>query len=308
MPRQLRPYAPGAFFHLGTRTQGAEKWFSDEMKTRIVGFIGDAAEGCDVDLCNFVVMDNHLHLIVRQRSAPLSAFVQPLLRRCALLVRREVGIKDHVFGKHYWHRMCADPHDLRTCSGYVHRNPTKAKICTEPAEYAWSSAPEYEDRIPPNWSGYRPRLFVLHELFATTADATPDQLRADYVACLKNSVTADGKFCPSLDAYHHGDAYWRGLQHQLSDVVAPISRVRPDLRDVVRAGIMTMCPDFDVEMVRTFRGAFMSAIRRELVIRAALAGHRGCDIARFLQMSETRVSKILKGLPGRPAPCFGRFR
>src|SRR5688500_16361304 len=136
MARARRPYLPGAFFHLTTRTQDKVHWFAaDRTKDIIAGYIADAADGCDVDLVAHAIMDNHVHLVVRQNCDPLARLMQPILRRCALLVQRSCGVDGHVFARRYRHRVCRTAEELRYCIGYVHRNPLKADSCVDPAEY-----------------------------------------------------------------------------------------------------------------------------------------------------------------------------
>jgi REP element-mobilizing transposase RayT len=299
MPREKRQYLPGAFFHLTARTQGRAHWFSDDAKTRILEYLADAVSESKIELVAHVIMNNHLHAVVRQHAAPLAAFVQPLLRRCALLVRRTCGVDGHVFERRFRHKVCPDPDYLRACILYVHRNPVKAGLCETPAQYPWSSHLSY--LVPPGGlpaPPARPKLLLLRELFATRPGETVEELCADYASIIARTPS-------DMDPDFYGNQCWHEIQ-VTSAPRKPSTECHADLRDVVRSGLEQIAPEITVQMLRSFRGAFFTNARRRIVRRAALAGHRGRDIARYLHISESTVSRIIKGLPGRSPPRFDR--
>ena len=296
MARARRPYLPGAFFHLTARTQNREHWFAaDIIKDSIVTYLADAADACDADVVAFSIMHNHLHVMLRQQRAQLSGFMQPLLRRCALLIQRTFGIDGHIFSRTFHHRVCVDAEDLRNCIGYVHRNPVKAGACFDPAEYPWCSHTGYLEDDFSLQGMTRPRLMTPIELYARSADSTTRaDHRRDYLIYMDELQSASRAGVVRRPFPLHGDRYWVDLCTPSTTLAGRPSDARMDLRDVVLIGIRQLCPDLDITEVRAFRGARMIAIRTKLVERAGMAGHRGCDIARYLHMSEARVSHILK--------------
>ncbi len=269
-------------------------WFEDDgVKDGMVEIIADAVEESGVALNAFVIMDNHFHLLAQQGDAPLAAFMQPVVRRSALLLKGTLQLEDHVFGGRYWDRTCKDGPDLRTCIRYIHRNPVEAGCCVDPSDYPWSSHTAYARVLEAEL--WRPRLTVLRGVFATGSCRSETELCAEYV----QFVTTEPLPSAIGTSFHHGDAIVRDLlmytrPDKRGDRTA---RNRPDLRDVVRRGIAELCPELNVESVRSFRGTWISRIRFELVQRAARQGYPGCDIARYLHMSESRVSQIIRALP-----------
>ena len=293
MGRQTRPYLPGGFFHLVARTQARIHWFSDDVKDGIVRIIADAVEEADVVLHAFVVMDNHFHVVVRQGDMPLARFMHAVMRRTALLVKRRHLLEDHVFGGPYRHRHCTDAADLRNCIRYIHLNPRDAGCCSDPMDYPWSSHVAYARVL--NQERWRPRLTVLRGLFATGSCRSESELCVDYLRFVaERGEVSEGRRRLPL---HHGDAFGLDLFRERVRGQDVTPRRRMDLRDVIQKGIKDLCPELDIEMVRTFRGALMTTIRVRLVERAARAGHRGCRIAGYLQMSESQVSRVIRALP-----------
>jgi putative transposase len=297
MARARRPYLPGAFFHLTARTQDkVHRFTNDNTKDIIAGYIADAVDACDVDLIAYAIMDNHLHLIIRQQRDPLARLMQPILRRCALLVQRSFDVDGHVFGRKFRHRVCRTGEELRYCIGYVHRNPLKAGSCDDPAHYRWCSHAAYARAATLACSQFRsPKLLIPRELYARGKRGHVDQLCDDYLTYLAEMEAAAVAGGSRTAFPIHGDLHWAELCSVAHlDRDEPSRNPRMDLRDVVQAGIRQLCPELDISLIRAFRGGRITAIRKELIERASLAGYRGCEIARYLHVSESTVSKILK--------------
>src|SRR5688572_25540692 len=123
MGRRKRPYLPGMVFHLTARTQGREKWFDAPTMDCICEAMATVQQHTDAKLRAFVIMSNHLHLMLQQGRDPLAAFMQPLLTRVALTVRRRYDVEGHVFGRTYWDCACQDAEYLLTLVNYIHANP-----------------------------------------------------------------------------------------------------------------------------------------------------------------------------------------
>jgi REP element-mobilizing transposase RayT len=272
-------------------------WFAaDNVKDIIAEYIADAVEACDADLVAHVIMDNHLHLIVRQNRDPLARLMQPIVRRCALLVQRWSDVDGHIFARKFRHRVCRTAEELRYCIGYVHRNPLKAGSCADPARYRWCSHASYTRPVAFRHPQFRsPRLFIPRELYAREKRQNVEELCDDYVTYLSEMEAAAMLGGSRIPFPMHGDSYWPELC-TISPFAAGVGvhQARMDLRDVVQAGIRQFCPELDISSVRTFKGAQMTAIRTQLIERAGLAGYRGCEIARYLHVSESLVSKTLK--------------
>ena len=160
MPRQLRPYLPAGFFHVTARTHGGHAWFDPPIRDFICDSIAGVQRRSDLKLVAFVVMPNHIHLVVQQGDRHLSWFMQPLLTRIAMAVRKKYELVGHVFGQRYWSHPCLSLDYLQTCVEYVHRNPVKAELCTGACDYPWSSAGVYNGGRPPAGLAIEPLTFA----------------------------------------------------------------------------------------------------------------------------------------------------
>jgi len=94
----------------------------------------------------WVIMPNHVHVLI-DPAEPISKTIQGWKSFTSrwLLAHNErlgLGIPDPhlVWMREYWDRFIRDGDHLRATIDYIHRNPVKAGLCREPADWPWSSA------------------------------------------------------------------------------------------------------------------------------------------------------------------------
>jgi REP element-mobilizing transposase RayT len=302
---------PGIVFHLNARTQGGQPRFGPSVRSRIRELIGQAVGASDARLLAYAVMSNHLHVVLQQGRWSLGRVMQPLLRRVALLMHSLEGTQGHVFERPFHDRACLDPHHVRNAIVYVHLNPVRAGIADHPADYPWSSHGLYDD--PSAESQVPVDTTTGLRLFAPHPDATPAELILGYQRYLDWRLERD-RFL--------ADAAGRDVEslQELAEfrvigpwgrVYAPLFPTRPpgsgavgagreaperDLRDIaIRAFAMSNPePGLNLDQVRSgCRLAELVRVRRRMVWLMAQAGYRGCDIARYMRVSDQCVSAIL---------------
>jgi REP element-mobilizing transposase RayT len=94
----------------------------------------------DYDLHCFVVMPNHVHILVTPIQ-PVSRFMHSLKRFTAREANRMLGTT----GRPFWQdegydRLVRDDLEFESIAKYIERNPVDAGIVSEPAQFRWSSA------------------------------------------------------------------------------------------------------------------------------------------------------------------------
>jgi REP element-mobilizing transposase RayT len=99
-------------------------------------------EGVRYNLHAWVVMPNHVHVVVRPiepytLSAILASWKTFIARRANQIMGRS--------GEAFWQResydhCCRDEEDLLHCSEYTLNNPVKAQLCERIEDWRWSSA------------------------------------------------------------------------------------------------------------------------------------------------------------------------
>jgi REP element-mobilizing transposase RayT len=94
----------------------------------------------------FVVMSNHLHLVLKTPRPNLAPGMQVFLSSYANGWSRRHRVMGHVFQGRYRTELVEDESYLWVLSRYVHLNPVRARLVSGPAAWAWSSYPGYAQR------------------------------------------------------------------------------------------------------------------------------------------------------------------
>ena len=153
----------------------------DRTRRWLADAIGRARSEHDFDLWCYVVMPEHVHLIVRPRGAVYDiavirrAIKEPVgrdafkhLRRHApewipRLTRRRGKRRERLFWQSGggYDRNITEPGALLAMIEYIHLNPVRRGLVEQARDWEWSSAAWFEgvgtppilpDRIPPEWT------------------------------------------------------------------------------------------------------------------------------------------------------------
>lgn len=141
MPRQPRLDLPGIAQHIVQRGNDRQPcFFEDADRRRYLEDLREAAlkHGCDVHA--YVLMTNHVHLLVTPSDAgQISAMMQSLGRRYV----GYVNVRHHRTGTLWEGRYKACLVDsesyLLRCYRYIEMNPVRAGMVAAPSDYPWSS-------------------------------------------------------------------------------------------------------------------------------------------------------------------------
>lgn len=318
MSRRNRPNLPASAFHLTTRLHRSEALFEPELRTAVIGFAREQLVFTDLELLAYAIMPNHLHFVVRQGRQPLAAFMQPILRRTALLVQRVHDRKGHVFERPFRDTACADPEHLRNAIIYTHMNPVRANLCATVDDYAWTSHAAWCGRRTACDGAPDPAAVSRGlSLFASGPGRSAADLVCDYRSFLEWRVRldavvaaeelADGEAAherpvrPPLDA---GDLSWlqsmtpRPRQQPTpGEEFAPQTNGatgRPDLAVIAANVIAERGGGLDLAVVRSrWGGPPYWRVRDAFILRAAGLGYAGVQIAAYLRISPSAVSRAL---------------
>ena len=130
MPRPPRIDFPDAIYHVTSRGNGRDVIFwSDDDRTRFLGQLADNLQTAAVVLYAFVLMDNHIHLLVRTPRANLSRFMQRLLTAYSLYARFKHRRPGHQLQGRFKAKLVQDDVYLRAVTRYMHLNPVKIAAC-----------------------------------------------------------------------------------------------------------------------------------------------------------------------------------
>jgi putative transposase len=299
MGRNRRPNLPGVAFHLTARLQARAHLFTPALRTKVVRSIERQALRSDARVLAYVVMSNHLHLVVIQGEQALGLFMQPLLRRIAVLVQAEYNTEGHVFEQPYRDRICRDLAHLRNAIAYTHANPVRAGMCRDAADYAWSSFRYYvQEERRSHGAGTLPvharlGLEAFFEEGIAEAGAARARLMELTVDAANNKLAVpDSNPDPAFGADHHDSAgHARAAARQRQ---RPGSR--PPLEQIGSAVLDEYAADLDLQLtdITGRRGTRrIQRLRATIAFAGACAGYSGTEIAAVLQLTPSAVSRML---------------
>jgi len=132
--------APGVISHITQRASGAGLLFHEEDDyLEMLARLKQVNQARELEFIAFVLMPNHLHLLLRQSEANLYEAMQDLFSRYAQRHNKKYGRKGHLFGGPYRQAVCLDEAYALAVSLYIHLNPVRAGLVHQPTDYRWSS-------------------------------------------------------------------------------------------------------------------------------------------------------------------------
>ena len=105
-------------------------------------------------------MSNHLHLIIQVGNTPLSKIIQNISFRYTRYINKRKKRIGHLFQGRYKALLVDADAYLLELVRYIHNNPVRAKMVTDPIDYPWCSHQVYLDKekIP-----FLTTDFILHQ-------------------------------------------------------------------------------------------------------------------------------------------------
>lgn len=135
---------PGLVSHITQRAAGKEPLFiEDGDYLFMLGLLKEVAQKYSLQVYAFCLMPNHVHLLLSPTKENLYDVMRDLFSRYAKRFNRKYERKGHLFGGPYRQAVCFDNGYLLAASLYIHLNPVRASIVTDPLDYRWSSSRLY---------------------------------------------------------------------------------------------------------------------------------------------------------------------
>lgn len=139
MPRRPRTQPIGIPLHVIARgVKGHPIYRSAESKQHLLQLLADVAARFSWDVLDWVVMTNHLHLVVQLREPTLAAGMHRLAGLHAQKRNWREDTRGHVYMGRYRSIEITNERYLATVVRYVDLNPVRAGLCRHPADYVWS--------------------------------------------------------------------------------------------------------------------------------------------------------------------------
>ncbi len=128
MARPLRIEYPGAWYHFTCRVNERNRIFKDDTdRKEFLTILKDSLEKYMVQLHGYVLMENHLHLILHTPSGNLNRFAQRFNTAYRVYYNRRHTRTGHLYQGRYKAILIEKDSYLLVLSRYIHLNPVKIK-------------------------------------------------------------------------------------------------------------------------------------------------------------------------------------
>jgi REP element-mobilizing transposase RayT len=129
MPRQARLDAPGTLHHVMIRGIEGARVFQDDLdRSDFVSRMGRLAEKTGTKVLAWVLMDNHVHLLMFSGHEGISKFMRRLLTGYAIRYNLKYHRSGYLFQNRYKSVVCEEEPYLMELVRYIHLNPLRAEV------------------------------------------------------------------------------------------------------------------------------------------------------------------------------------
>jgi len=181
MPRQPRLDAPGTLHHIMIRgAEGTPIFRQDSDREIFLGRLEKIIGATGTRILAWVLMDNHVHLLILSGPKGISQFMRRLLTGYAIYYNHRYSRKGHLFQDRYKSIVCDQDSYLLELVRYIHLNPLRAGLVRSLEElnrYKWSGHSALVGKNPIAW---QEKDYVLGQFGETTRKAIRNYLR--YIA------------------------------------------------------------------------------------------------------------------------------
>ena len=141
MPRKPRFYLPEVPVHIVHRGHSREPvFFEDQDYATYAFWLKKAAEKYQVSVHAFVLMTNHVHLLVTPTvGTDISLFMQFIGRRYVPYVNHKYGKSGSIWEGRYKASLVQAEEYILSVMRYIELNPVRANMVESPGQYRWSS-------------------------------------------------------------------------------------------------------------------------------------------------------------------------
>ncbi len=151
MPRPPRLHVPGGCYHVILRGNHLEPLFGSRQDRQVLnGIVSDVLDRFGSRIHAFCWMSNHLHALIQISDQPLGKIMQRIAMRYSRYRHKRLNTTGHLFERRYRAKLIDVDEYFLTLLRYIHLNPVKARIVSNPADFPWSSHRAYlgEETLP----------------------------------------------------------------------------------------------------------------------------------------------------------------
>jgi putative transposase len=147
LPRKARKKSSSGIYHIIMRGINQQIIFEDdEDKRKYLGILKRCKEISGFELYSYCLMDNHIHLLVKETDEPISKVIMRISSSYVYWYNLKYGRCGHLFQERYKSENVEDTRYFLTVLRYIHQNPLKAGLAKSVWDSKWTSVHEYVQR------------------------------------------------------------------------------------------------------------------------------------------------------------------
>jgi len=225
MPRKPRFFLPDLPVHVVQRGHSREPVFFEDSDYRAyLDWLTEAATRYECAIHAYVLMTNHVHLLVTPRDQEgVSRLMQYVGRRYVPYVNHTYGTSGSIWEGRYKASLIHDEQYLLTCMRYIELNPVRAHMTAGPGQYRWSS-------YRANVLGREDKLITPHPLYTSLGRSKADRqeaYRALFKAHLDETDLKDIRAAWQTGTPLGNDHFKEKVERKLKTKVGQARRGRP---------------------------------------------------------------------------------
>jgi len=228
MPRKLRFNLAGIPQHVIQRGNNRQPcFFADEDYHFYRDCLAEAARDFGCAIHAYVLMTNHVHLLVTPNSPPgIARMMQSLGRRYVQYVNYVYKRSGTLREGCYKASLVDAENDLLTCYRYTELNPVRANMVQRAEDYKWSS---YRSHVYETSKAFL-EDHPLYEALGATPEACRDAYRALFRPQLDPTVLAELRTALNRELITGSQRFKAEVEAMLRRSVRPGKRGRPTKR------------------------------------------------------------------------------
>jgi len=140
MPRTEREKSSTGIYHILARGIGQQRIFEQaEDYEQFLDFLFETKKKSMFTLYAYTLMGNHIHLLLKEGSEPISQVFKRLGTRYAGWFNWKYGRSGHLFQNRFRSEPVENDDYFLKALVYIYQNPVKAGICNNVSDYEWGS-------------------------------------------------------------------------------------------------------------------------------------------------------------------------
>lgn len=144
MPTIFRPSSSCNIYHVILKSTHGQRIFEDDEDFRkFLYILHDYQPKCGYRIIAYCIMHTHVHLLVSPDGIPLDRIIVRISPRFVQWYNAKYHRSGNLFRHSYFSSPINSTRQLFTVIRYIHQNPVKAGMCSNPLDYKYSSLRNY---------------------------------------------------------------------------------------------------------------------------------------------------------------------